>query len=74
MGGPLKVDNPKSTTGFLRVPLFQWYMVCLTPRTGIIKHMLKEIELRKQHMIIILISIINIVRGTYVTIEQAREY
>lgn len=61
---PFKVDDPHSTTFIFMKLIFGWYVVWCGSMNGVPKEMcLKYIGLRAQHMITILHSTINIIKG-----------
>ena len=70
----IKIDMLDSVTYLNRTPIFEWYMVRFGSKDGHQKDIcLKEIGLRAQTIITVLGSVVNLLGGTYMTIERARE-
>ena len=66
-----KVKNPYLFAFLIRSPIFEWYVVWCGTKNGYQKYIcFEEVGLRDQNMITILDSRINIIEGTYMTINE----
>ena len=66
-----EIDVPHSDTSLRRTPIFECLVVRCGSKNGYLKGImrLKEIKLHVENMITILGSIVNVIGGTYMSIE-----